>query len=823
MFKKLRISQKLLLINLLLGIVVLVVAGGLLLWQSYRQHEQFVQLRVKQQGSIVASNLSAPVLFRDWLTAQQILNSLTEDPAIRSALLLDLEGEVRAEVRRDGVGSGGDLFATRIELLDAQRSPMGALEITASREEIGLTLREALGTIAVITLLSMLLGLAVILRSQRYVTEPLRALSELVRTVRRTKNYTLRAPVSYPDDVGALTDDVNAMLEIIQQRDLDLAHKVEVRTRELASQNTRLQAEILERERTERAARANQAKFENAFLNAPIGMALVVANGTAIQRNSVFDDMMGTAGESSVSLKTLIVADEWPDLLNGLERLARGEESSLRQDVECHNLAGETLTCVMHLSAVRDGDDEFLYGVLQLQDITESKRLASELAHQASHDALTGLANRRVFEQSLESLADGGHASDLPITLGLIDLDQFKVVNDTSGHAAGDALLQQVAETIQSCVRESDLVVRLGGDEFAVMLRRCDARQGARIAELIRAEIERITFTWGDSSFRIGASIGVVPVDEVPGDLDEVLRQADAACFAAKDSGRNRICIVRQDDSQIAEKQGEMHWAHRLRNAIEQDRFVLFGQPVIPLKGDDADQPERLELLLRMRGADGKPDILPGAFLPVAERYGIATQLDQWVITHLLEQLRDTDDAEERQRSYWVNLSGASIGDNKFIEFLERCVSTADLPVGTINFEVTETAVVRNIKTAREAMERLKQQGCRFALDDFGSGLSSFGYLKSLPVDFVKIDGMFVRDIVDDPVDRIFVKSIIDMAGAMDKSTVAEFVESQQILDVVRELGADHAQGYALGRPRPLFDDRPSASRPPLRAMQGGG
>jgi diguanylate cyclase (GGDEF)-like protein/PAS domain S-box-containing protein len=820
MFKRLRISQKLLLINLLLGLVVLVVAGGLLLWQSYRQHEQFVALRVVQQGGIVARNLSVPVLFRDWEASQQILGSLTADRAIRHAVLRDLEGRVRAEILRPGPHAHGarNILVTQLDVTDGQNAPIGKLQIEASRQEIGEAMREALGTIMAITLLSMLLGLAVIAHSQRYVTAPLRNLSELVRTVRRTNNYTLRAPVLLPDDVGELTDDVNAMLEIIQQRDLHLARIVEARTRELEAQNERLQREVRERERTERAARANEAKFENAFLNAPIGMALVVTNGRVIQRNGVFDDILRTPGQGTVSLGHLVAADDWQRLESALADMEAGAIASYRSDVECRGADGEALTCVMHFSAVRE-EHEFLYAVLQLQDVTESKRLASELAYQASHDMLTGLANRRMFEQSLAELGSSGR--DFPITLGLIDLDQFKVVNDTCGHAAGDALLQQVAETIQACVRDSDLVVRLGGDEFAVILRNCDARQGSRIAELIRSEIERITFNWGQSTFRVGASIGVVPVEEMPADLDEVMRKADAACFAAKDGGRNRICIVRQDDGQIEEKQGEMHWAQRLHNALEHGRFALFAQAVVPL--DDQGEANRVELLLRMLDEAGEPTILPGAFLPVAERYGLIAQLDQWVITRLLQYLSEPGPGANRQRSYWVNLSGASIGDDKFLEFLVNAMAEADLPAGTVNFEVTETAIVRNVSAARAAMDRLRRHGCRFALDDFGSGLSSFGYLKSLPVDYLKIDGMFVRDIVEDPVDRIFVKSIIDIAGAMGITTVAEFVETAQILSVVRELGADYGQGYALGRPYALVTAPAATGRTGARATIGRG
>jgi EAL domain-containing protein (putative c-di-GMP-specific phosphodiesterase class I) len=282
------------------------------------------------------------------------------------------------------------------------------------------------------------------------------------------------------------------------------------------------------------------------------------------------------------------------------------------------------------------------------------------------------------------------------------------------------------------------------------------------------------------------------------------MKHADAACYSAKEQGRNRVLHVGIDDPRMNARQGELQWVHRIQQAIENDNFVLFGQDIIPL--DAAEERPRKEVLLRLAAPD-EPEgyILPGAFLPAAERYGLGARLDAWVVSQLLSRLGDLTSAQANACSYWINLSGATFSDDKFFEFLERALATVDLLPGTINFEITETDVIRNLPEASAQIEKLNRLGCRFAMDDFGSGISSFGYLKNLPVDYIKIDGMFVRDIVNDEIDLIFVKSIIDIAKAMNLKTVAEYVCDERVLAKIRELGADYAQGYEISKPQPLF------------------
>ncbi|MEM9530504.1 MAG: EAL domain-containing protein [Pseudomonadota bacterium] len=440
------------------------------------------------------------------------------------------------------------------------------------------------------------------------------------------------------------------------------------------------------------------------------------------------------------------------------------------------------------------------------QRLEESNR---QLEYQASYDELTGIYNRRSFEDRLGEAWTEADNSGVGGYLMYLDLDQFKVVNDTCGHAAGDEVLRQVAELIQAQVRSVDTVGRLGGDEFGIVLKNCPAEAALRVAETVRRAVEDYQFTWGSDVFRIGVSIGVVPIDCARGDINELQQLADAACYAAKEAGRNQVHFVTDDSDQAQKHRGEMRWVHRLRDAMDSNRFALFEQKIMPL--NDGREPERVEILLRMRDPATRKLIPPGAFLPAAERYGLSIKLDEWVVTNLLRSLFVHESFSAEGRRYWVNLSGLSMGDHKFCETLLQLMRSSPLPPGMVNFEITETAVIRNVAEASSLIAALREMGCEFALDDFGSGLSSFGYLKKLKVDYIKIDGMFVRDIVEDKTDRIFVKSIIDIAHTLNIKTIAEFVENDDILNIVKSLGADYAQGFGVHRPQMLAPQFPLA------------
>lgn len=595
------------------------------------------------------------------------------------------------------------------------------------------------------------------------------------------------------------------------------------RTRQVEWMNETLRAQVEERTRSIETARQNlqmtnerlseevearneiETRFRQAFENAPIGLGLVDARGVLFDANPALTVMYWPDDGVLPHSKFIenIANDERQDFESQYEKLVSGSVDDLNMNLTCIGHEGSELHAVAHLSAVRSERGEFLYAVLQLQDITESLKLTVQLEYQASYDELTELLNRRAFESQLEKAWQSGATTNKLSYLMFMDLDQFKVVNDTSGHTAGDQLLRAVSEILNDSVRGNDIVGRLGGDEFGIILWECPTDVAKRIAESIRSRIENFRFHWDTETYRIGVSIGGVPIDKAVGDLNELQQLADAACYAAKEAGRNRVHMVDGDADSARVHRGEVRWVQRIREAMDKNRFAIYAQPIRPTI-ENPDEPERLEILLRLRDPASRKLIPPGAFLPAAERYGLSVELDKWVVQSLLDTLFIHSAFRAEQRSYWINLSGSSVGDKRFAEFLKNAIARSPLPPGTINFEITETAVIRSVSEAGDLMATLREMGCQFALDDFGSGLSSFGYLKKLPVDYLKIDGMFVRDLVNDQTDRIFVKSIIDIAQTLNIKTIAEFVENEETLKIVTELGAGYAQGFAIGRPYEL-------------------
>ena len=449
---------------------------------------------------------------------------------------------------------------------------------------------------------------------------------------------------------------------------------------------------------------------------------------------------------------------------------------------------------------MEDGAVVRVVGVLQ--DITSSKALTDQLELHANYDELTGLSNRRIFWKAVSAEHTAYSENQEMSHLLFMDLDQFKLVNDTSGHVAGDRLLQMVARVLRENVQSTDVIGRVGGDEFGIIIRNCPRSTVAKVANRIRAAIEQIHFHWNGETFRVGASVGAIGIDPRNGSAEELHQLVDAACYEAKLSGRNRVNFFESDEEVISAHRGEARWVQRLRDAITHNRFELHGQLVKPVA--DTGEPDRYEVLIRLREMGSDRLIPPGAFLPAAERFGLSPEIDQWVIESLLQKLHADPDISKLQRRYWVNLSGNSIGDPLFAEYLIATMSSSTLPKGMVNFEITETAVIRNIEGASQLISKLRSMGCQFALDDFGSGLSSFGYLKKLPVDCLKIDGMFVREILNDEADRVFVQAIISIAQSMGIKTVAEFVENEEIYELVESFGVDYVQGYGVHRPEKL-------------------
>jgi len=453
------------------------------------------------------------------------------------------------------------------------------------------------------------------------------------------------------------------------------------------------------------------------------------------------------------------------------------------------------------VAPIFDEDRDVIGTVLVFRDVTQSRALSAELNWQAMHDPLTGLANRRQFESSMKELLAKAKLDNQKHHLLYLDLDQFKVVNDTCGHDAGDELLKQVSVALVKKLRKSDVLARLGGDEFGVLLEGCDVENTISVANNLRQAVEDFRFGWQTQSFRIGVSIGVAEITGEEGKASEILSAADAACYSAKESGRNRVHFHQLDESGVSSHQEEMQWISRLQAALDNDDFVLYLQRIQNIKSQNVPS-EHYEVLLRMVGDNGET-IPPGAFLPAAERFNLVGSLDHWVVENVFKTLAalKIQGVLPEQLVLAINLSGASMANDSLLETITGLLDESSIPAECFCFEVTETAAISNLTQASNFLSQLRSKGCKIALDDFGSGLSSFAYLKELPIDYLKIDGYFVKDIAIDGIDKAFVESINQIGQVMGLETIAEFVENDAILEVLTNLGVNYAQGYGIHKP----------------------
>lgn len=462
---------------------------------------------------------------------------------------------------------------------------------------------------------------------------------------------------------------------------------------------------------------------------------------------------------------------------------------------------GYVISVKKFISPMRNSKNEVIGAVVALHDITDAKKMEQSLTYQATHDALTGLINRTEFENRLQQSIERSRTDKIIHALLYLDLDNFKIINDTSGHFAGDQLLRQITKILEEKLRRGDVLARLGGDEFGAILEGCPVERATLIAREICKVIQDFIFIWEAHSFNVGASIGLVPINEECSNVDQLLSLADSCCYAAKDLGRNRVHVYQEGDADVMKKKGEMQWVSKINKALQEQRFVLYFQSIVPVNSDD--EGLHFEVLIRMQDEHGNL-IPPGAFLPAAEHYDIIKILDHWVIRTVFTWLNEHPEVTEHVKLCSINLSGNSIGDEHFMHHLAEHFRKCQFSAEKICFEVTETAAIQNLTIASLFIDTIKKLGCSFSLDDFGSGMSSFGYLKQLNIDYLKIDGLFVKDIVIDPVDMAMVKSINEVGQMMGLKTIAEYVENDEVMNVIREIGVDFAQGYGVSRPQPL-------------------
>jgi diguanylate cyclase (GGDEF)-like protein/PAS domain S-box-containing protein len=486
-----------------------------------------------------------------------------------------------------------------------------------------------------------------------------------------------------------------------------------------------------------------------------------------------------------------------------LDRVLQAGETSIPSDRNVLvNRRGEELAIQDTATPIRNREGAAVGSVIVFGDVTKERRLKRALSYQASHDALTGLINRREFDSRLETAVTSAQRGEGEYVLLYVDLDQFKVVNDTCGHSAGDRLLRDITSLLQTRVRASDTIARLGGDEFGLLLERCSLEQAERVADSIRQAIHGYRFLWGANSLSVGASIGVVRIVRETTSAAAVLSAADIACYAAKDGGRNRVQVYERDHG--TNRHREMQWVGRIARAVEEGRLELFAQRIMRIAPAEcgahaAAEPPFFELMVRLRDEDGSL-VPPSEFIPAAERYNVMVMVDRWVVSRAIDLLERGLARTGQLPLLAVNLSGTSINDEDFLEFVQSHLGDERV-AQALCFEITETAAVASLSKATYFMRELKARGCRFALDDFGSGVSSFVYLKTLPVDFLKIDGQFAAHVATDVVDRSMVEAIAKIGSAMQVATIAEKVESAEVLAVLKQIGVDYIQGFHLAEP----------------------
>ena len=475
----------------------------------------------------------------------------------------------------------------------------------------------------------------------------------------------------------------------------------------------------------------------------------------------------------------------------------------LSHNLELHNHDNKTVYSVeVVVSPIFNNDNIIMGSVLVLHDTTELRGMALQLSYQATHDSLTNLINRREFETRLKRVLKQVESDDTEHVLFYMDLDQFKIINDTCGHLAGDKMLREVTKIFSNCMRESDTLARLGGDEFGVLLEHCHLEQAQQVAVKIHNQLQLFKFGWDNNIFEVGVSIGIVPINNQVSNITELLSAADSACYVAKEKGHNALHIYVPGDKALTQHHGQMKWYQRIKHAFDEDKFEIYMQEIKPTSKQEN---SHAEILLRMRGDDGEL-ISPIKFLPTAERYYMAIDIDRWVIQKVFSIINQPNSRLALlEGDCAINLSGQSLGQEKFLDYVLDLFEKYKIDGRLICFEITETAVISNISQARIFMTEMRAKGCRFSLDDFGSGLSSFSYLKDLDVNYLKIDGSFVKNILDDEDDHNMVRMINDLGHSLGLKTIAEFVESQELKNVLESMGVDYIQGYAIDVPSPVL------------------
>ncbi len=657
-----------------------------------------------------------------------------------------------------------------------------------------------------------------LVRDRPFALEVARSLAEGLALLKQRRYQVILLDLNLPDSLGLTTflrlqpkaglqpiivlvgqADEDVGTEAVERGALDFLIKQQI----VSTLLVKALRYATERTHTLLALKASESRYRELYENVVAGVFQTTPEGKFMAANPALVRLLGYASEDEL-LELNIGEDLYlhaEDRSNWLRNMAPAGEIR-NAELVLRRKDGRKIVVLENSRAVRDEVGRILYYEGTLTDITEAHELSRQLSYEASHDALSGLINRREFEIRLQRALDSAQATGSTHAVCYLDLDQFKVINDTCGHIAGDELLRQLAQVLQSRVRTNDVLARLGGDEFGLLLHDCSMADATGIANALLKAVEQYQFVWGASTFTVGASIGLVPLGGGFRRITQVLQAADAACYAAKDQGRNRVHVYQEDDAVVAQRHGEMQWVARVKRALQENRFLLHAQPIVPIQDSGGEQPAApsYELLLRMRDEDGSI-VPPGAFLPAVERYNLSQRVDRWVISTALQWIAANPAITQRIERVYLNLSGDSLSDPQLHEFIRATLDETRVAPTKVGFEITETAAIGNLTRANQLIAELRKLGCTFSLDDFGSGVSSFAYLKALTVDWLKIDGLFVGNIAHNRVDYEMVRSITDIGHVMGKKVVAESVESPAVLARLKQIGVDYAQGLALGPP----------------------
>jgi diguanylate cyclase (GGDEF)-like protein/PAS domain S-box-containing protein len=781
--RSLSIKQKLLLTLIFPSVISLLFAGVFLILLEITEFQKNTRDDLSTLATIIGNRSTAALLFDDRELVKENLAVLNTLPELQIACLYDARGAVFSQLSKKSAEEltcpasikdektrfeSVHLFVIQPIVVDADM--LGTVYIHANYTQAYWRTIQFTGLLFLVlvgvSILTFFLSAPLI----RLISSPVKKLVKTVKAISDTKDYSLRAVKVNNDELGVLVEAFN-----------DLINTVEIQNQALIRE---------------------KGRYLTLFDDNPTMVFNLKEDGRILSVNHTGAKQLGLTVEE---LQDCFIFDFIHPLdLTIMQGLF---EHCIASPLLVHKqgfrlVSQDELTVWVRATAKLIENENQQSSLLVVgENITETHTLSDQIAYQASHDALTGLANRSEFDRYINELLTLAHTDHSVHALCYLDLDQFKVVNDTCGHLAGDELLRQLGDLLRKNVRRHDFVARLGGDEFGVLMHNCLLDEAFLASEKIRDMIRDFHFVWEDKSFTVGVSIGVSSINAASGNAVDPLNEADAACYAAKDQGRNRVHVYRPDDEALTLRHGEMQWVSIIQQGLEQKRFCLYGQPIAQLTGNGEDL--HFETLVRYR--DDKGNIIPpGAFLPAAERYNLASALDRSVISQLFEWIAKKPDFLDNLSLCSVNLSGVSLSDESMLTFISEQFNEWAIPTHKICFEITETAAIANLSYATKFIHYLRDRGCSFSLDDFGSGLSSFAYLKNLPVDFLKIDGFFVKDMADDVVDHAMVKSINEVGHIMGKKTIAEFVENEQIFNLLRELGVDYAQGYGIGKPVPL-------------------